>query len=240
MRTSWRGQDSSSPPRRLVFSPSATQVSCPRLSILDRLGDPPDITDRLSIVLNGLPPVSTPTPVPEDSLGLSGYDSNSNVGSPDLIEEPTAEPATSVPMEPKQEEPTAKPATPVSMGSPDSILEPEAEFAKVLMESYIDHRTTAAVAPEGQDEDCSSWLSDKGDEPDNPAPQDSGNQNTVDPLDRSPVTSPICEWVGHALSTTNWDSITMEGHIAEGDPAELEPTLETTPHGESMGTPTDA
>jgi hypothetical protein len=142
-------QDSSSPPRRLVFSPSATQVSCPRPSILARLGDPPDIIDRLSIVLNELPPVSTPTSVPEDSLGLSGYDSNSNVGSPDLMVEPTAEPATSVPMEPEQEEPTAEPATPVSLGSPDSALEPEAEFAKVLMESYIDHRTSAAVPPEG-------------------------------------------------------------------------------------------
>jgi hypothetical protein len=216
-----------------VFSPSATQVSCPRPSILDRLGDPPDITDHLSIALNGLPPVSTPTPVPEDTLGLSGYDSDSNVGSPDLMVEPTAEPATCVPIEPEQEEPTAEPETPVSLGSPDLVLEPAA-IAKQPPPS-------AAVAPEeGQDEDCSGWLSDKGDEPDNPAPQDSGNQNTVDPLDMFQVTSPICEWVEHALNTTNWDSITMEGHIAEGDPAELEPTLETMPHGESMGTPTDA
>jgi hypothetical protein len=63
-------QDSSSPPRRLVFSPSATQVLCPRPSIVARLGDPPDITDRLSIILNKLPPVSTPTPVPLDQLLL--------------------------------------------------------------------------------------------------------------------------------------------------------------------------
>jgi hypothetical protein len=210
-------QESDSPPRRLVFSPIATQVSCPRPSILDRLGDPPDITDHLSIVLNRLPPVSTPTPVPEDSLGLRGYDSNSNVGSPDLMVEPTAEPAT-----------------PVSQGSPDSVLEPAA-IAK-------QPPSCAAVAPEeGQDEDCSGWLSDKGDEPDNPAPQDSGNQNTVDPLDRSQVTSPICEWVEHALNNTNWDSITIAlGHVPEGEPAELEPTLETTPHRESMGTLTDA
>jgi hypothetical protein len=55
-------QDSSSPPRRLVFSPSATQVSCPRPSILTRLGDPPEITNRLSVVMDKLPPVSTPTP----------------------------------------------------------------------------------------------------------------------------------------------------------------------------------
>jgi hypothetical protein len=40
-------QDSRSPPRRLVFSPRATQVSCPRPSILGRLGKPLDITDRL-------------------------------------------------------------------------------------------------------------------------------------------------------------------------------------------------
>jgi hypothetical protein len=29
-------------------------------------------------------------------------------------------------------------------------------------------------------------------------------------------------------------------HVDEGDPPELEPTLETMPHGESIGTPTDA
>jgi hypothetical protein len=64
----WQG--SSSPPRRLLFSPSATQVSCPRPSILTRLGDSPDIRDRLSIDLNKLPPVSTSTPVPLDQLLL--------------------------------------------------------------------------------------------------------------------------------------------------------------------------
>jgi hypothetical protein len=56
-------QDSSSPPRRLVFSHSATQVSCPRPSILTRLRALPNITDRLSVVLDRLTPVIAPTPI---------------------------------------------------------------------------------------------------------------------------------------------------------------------------------
>jgi hypothetical protein len=125
--------DNCSPPRRLVFSPRATKVLGPRPYILGRLGAPSDITDHLSIVLDWMPPVSTLTPVHldqrlldeastrehgnfmwvnEDSLGLSWYDCGCNVGSLDLMEEPTAKPATAVPMEPEQEEAD-------DIGSPD-------------------------------------------------------------------------------------------------------------------------
>jgi hypothetical protein len=46
----WQG--SSSPPRWLVLSPIAPQVSCHRPSVLTRLGGPPNITDRLSVVMD--------------------------------------------------------------------------------------------------------------------------------------------------------------------------------------------
>jgi hypothetical protein len=55
-------QDSSSPPRRPVLSPSAPQVSSPRPSVLTRLGDPPNILERLSVVLDRHSPVNAPTP----------------------------------------------------------------------------------------------------------------------------------------------------------------------------------
>jgi hypothetical protein len=86
------------------------------------------------------------------------------------------------------------------------------------MESYDDHRTTTAAVPGAQDEDCTYWLSYKDGEPDNPAPQDPGSQNTVDPPSRSQVTSPICDWVEHTLRTTDWDSISPDEHEADGDP----------------------
>jgi hypothetical protein len=53
-------QDSSSPPRRLVLSPSVPQVSSPRPSALTRLGDPPNILERLSAVLHRHTPVISP------------------------------------------------------------------------------------------------------------------------------------------------------------------------------------
>jgi hypothetical protein len=108
------------------------------------------------------------------------------------------------------------------------------------MESYDDHRATTAFVLGAHDEDCTDWLSYKDDEPDIPAPQDPGSQNTVDPPSRSQVTSPICDWVEHTLHTTDWDSISPDEHEADGDPTDLEPTLETTPQGESTGTSTDA
>jgi hypothetical protein len=141
-------------------------------------------------------------------------------------------------MEPEQEEPTAELAVPVSLESP--VLEPEAEVAKVLVEFYDDHLATTVVASGIQDEDCTDSISDKDDEPDNPAPQDPGSQRTVDPPGGSLVTSPITDWVEHTLRTTDWDSISPEGHEDDGAPTEPEPTLETTPQGESTGAPTDA
>jgi hypothetical protein len=54
-------QDSSSPPRRLVLIPSAPQVSSPRPSVLTRLGNPPNILERLSVVLDRHTPVDSPT-----------------------------------------------------------------------------------------------------------------------------------------------------------------------------------
>jgi hypothetical protein len=54
---------------------------------------------------------------------------------PGDVQEPTPEPTATVPMEPEQEEATAEPTTPVSRESPVSSLAPEAEVAKVLMES---------------------------------------------------------------------------------------------------------
>jgi hypothetical protein len=150
------------------------------------------------VILDKMPPVNTPTSmqldqhlldkastrelgtftwVIEDSLGLSGYDSDNNVGSPDLMVEPTAEPAAAVPMEPEHEEAG-------NVGSPDPILGPTA---------ITEHPTPcAAVATgEGQNEDYSCWLIDMGGEPYNPAPQDSGNQEAVNQMDRVHVTSPM-------------------------------------------------
>jgi hypothetical protein len=54
-------QDSSSPPRRLLLSPSTPQVSSPRPSVLTRLGDPPNILKRLTVVLDRHTPVDSPT-----------------------------------------------------------------------------------------------------------------------------------------------------------------------------------
>jgi hypothetical protein len=77
----------------------------------------------------------------------------------------------------------------------------------VLVESYDDHLATTAVAPGVQDKDGTDWLSDKDNEPDNPAPQDPGSLDTVDPPGVSLVIAPITDWVEHALNNTDWDSI---------------------------------
>jgi hypothetical protein len=157
---------------------------------------------------------------------------------PGEVQEPTVGPTATAPMEPERKEPMAEPATPVSLESP--VLEPEAEFAKVLVESYDDHLATTAVAPGVQNEDCRDWLSDKDIEQDNPAPQDPCSLDTMEPPVMSPVTSPITDWVEHTLLNTDWDSISPEEDEADGDPTEPEPTLDTTPKGESTGTPTNA
>jgi hypothetical protein len=109
------------------------------------------------------------------------------------------------------------------------------------VETHPEQLMTTSTSPGPHpDKDCSDWLSDHPVRPDNLAPQDPVSQDKVQPPVKPRVILPNTDWVAQILRDTDWDSISPEDNGVDHDPTIPELTSDTTPKGESTGSPTGA
>jgi hypothetical protein len=109
------------------------------------------------------------------------------------------------------------------------------------VETHPEQLMTTSTSPGPHpDKDCSDWLSDHPVKPYNLAPQEPVSKDKVQPPVKPPVILPVTDWVAKILLDTDWDSISPEDNRVDHDPAIPEPTSQTTPEGESTGSPTGA